>query len=82
MIGTPWETRESVDETISFAKELRAGKNSFFIATPYPGTELYQEFIKAGWRVPDNYAYYRHWGFDFTARRGEDPSTNPREFFN
>jgi radical SAM superfamily enzyme YgiQ (UPF0313 family) len=81
MIGTPWETRESVDETISFAKEIRASKSTFFIATPYPGTKLYEEFIKAGWRVPDNYADYRHWGFDFTAGRGEDPSSNPREFF-
>jgi radical SAM superfamily enzyme YgiQ (UPF0313 family) len=81
MIGTPWETRASVDETISFAKELRASKSTFFVATPYPGSELREAFIKAGWRVPDNYADYRHWIGDFTAKRGEDPSTNPREFF-
>ena len=49
MIGTPWETQTSVDETISFAKELRPSKSTFFVATPYPGTELRQAFIKAGW---------------------------------
>ncbi len=81
MMGTPWETWETVEETISFAKELRASKTTFFIATPYPGTELREEFIRARWRLPESYTDYRHWPSEFTARRGEDPSTNPREFF-
>lgn len=83
MIGTPWETRQTVEETISFAKELKATKNLFFVATPYPGTELREEFIKAGWRTPDKYSEYRH-AVDtrrFTLKCGEDPSSNPREFF-
>ena len=81
MIGTPWETQESVDETISFAKELRASISTFFVATPYPGTELRREFIKAHWRVPESYADYRQWASYFTAGPGEDVSTNPQGFF-
>jgi radical SAM superfamily enzyme YgiQ (UPF0313 family) len=60
MIGTPWETLDTVEETISFAKELRAIDNDFFIATPYPGTELREEFLKAGLPIPEDYDKYDH----------------------
>jgi len=55
MIGTPWETPETVEETISFAKELRSTMTLFFLAIPYPGSELREEFLKAGWNFPQDY---------------------------
>ena len=81
MMGTPWETQASVDETISFAKELRASISTFFVATPYPGTELRKEFIKAGWCLPESYTDFRQWSSHFTARPGKDPGLNLQECF-
>jgi radical SAM superfamily enzyme YgiQ (UPF0313 family) len=60
MIGTPWETPETIDETISFAKRLPSTGSTFFLATPYPGTELEEEFRRAGWPIPDDLDVYVH----------------------
>ena len=53
MLGCPAETVDSMEKTISLAKRLKADYASFNIATPYPGTELYQkerDRITVGWR--------------------------------
>jgi radical SAM superfamily enzyme YgiQ (UPF0313 family) len=83
MIGTPWETPQTVEETISFAKELRPTISLFFLAVPYPGTALREEFSKAGWPIPDNYDEYRHWTTSKGSllQRGRDESSNPQAFF-
>jgi radical SAM superfamily enzyme YgiQ (UPF0313 family) len=60
MIGTPWETPETIEETISFAKRLPSTGSTFFLATPYPGTELEEEFRRAGWPIPDDLDVYVH----------------------
>lgn len=41
MIGSPGETRETIQETIDFCKELNLEPEVIFFVTPYPGTELY-----------------------------------------
>ncbi|MCW4030045.1 MAG: B12-binding domain-containing radical SAM protein [Candidatus Bathyarchaeota archaeon] len=46
ILGFPGETKESVWETIRFVKELNPNDVGFYIATPYPGTPLYDE-VKA-----------------------------------
>ncbi|MBN1912819.1 MAG: radical SAM protein [Candidatus Omnitrophica bacterium] len=42
VIGLPTETKETVLETIEFARSLKLDYASFSIAVPYPGTELYE----------------------------------------
>jgi len=42
MMGIPGETEREIKETINFAKSLDVDFALFSIATPYPGTELYQ----------------------------------------
>jgi anaerobic magnesium-protoporphyrin IX monomethyl ester cyclase len=42
MFGNLEETEEDIRATIEFAKKLKASFASFNIATPYPGTELYE----------------------------------------
>lgn len=42
MIGLPGETKEQVLKTIDFTKRLSADIAQFCIATPYPGTELFE----------------------------------------
>jgi anaerobic magnesium-protoporphyrin IX monomethyl ester cyclase len=41
VIGLPGETKEHVQDTIDFAKSLDLDTVGFSIATPYPGSELY-----------------------------------------
>lgn len=41
MFGNPGETRESIEKTIRFAKELKPDLAFFNSLIPYPGTEVY-----------------------------------------
>lgn len=43
ILGIPGETKEQVEKTIRFAKELDPTLAQFTIFTPYPGTEAYED---------------------------------------
>lgn len=49
ILGHPGETAESIQDTIRFAIELNIDTAAFFIAIPYPGTDLYDMAIKNGY---------------------------------
>jgi len=54
VLGFPGETEKTARETIRFVKELNPDDVGFYVATPYPGTPMYDEVIKNGWlRVTD-----------------------------
>jgi radical SAM superfamily enzyme YgiQ (UPF0313 family) len=55
LFGVPGETKETIEETIEFAKELDADSTQFAIAIPHPGTEMYQQCIDNGWLVFDSW---------------------------
>jgi magnesium-protoporphyrin IX monomethyl ester (oxidative) cyclase len=42
IIGFPGETKEEIEETKNFAAELQCDWNQISIATPFPGTEMYE----------------------------------------
>lgn len=42
ILGLPWETKDTIQETIDFAKELDPDFVEFYLATPFPGTKLRQ----------------------------------------
>jgi hopanoid biosynthesis associated radical SAM protein HpnJ len=46
ILGLPGETRESIDKTIAFAKELDVHTIQVSVAHAYPGTELYDYVLK------------------------------------
>jgi len=48
VIGFPYETKEAIYETLRFAVESDLDFASFFIATPFPGTELLEIVKKEG----------------------------------
>jgi anaerobic magnesium-protoporphyrin IX monomethyl ester cyclase len=48
ILGLPGETKETIEETISFIKKTLPMSLEFNIATPYPGTELNRYFVKKG----------------------------------
>jgi anaerobic magnesium-protoporphyrin IX monomethyl ester cyclase len=42
MIGNPGETRETIEKTIEFSRKLDPDYARFCLATPFPGTEFYE----------------------------------------
>lgn len=48
ILGLPTETREDSLKTIQWAKDLRLDFAKFSLATPYPGTPLYQIAVQQG----------------------------------
>jgi radical SAM superfamily enzyme YgiQ (UPF0313 family) len=54
VLGFPGETEQTALETIGLVKELNPDDVGFYIATPYPGTPMYEKVIENGWlRVTD-----------------------------
>lgn len=51
LLGLPTETEEEMRATVRFACESRLHLALFFTPTPFPGTELYEMFRRAG-RLP------------------------------
>ncbi len=48
VIGSPGETREMMMETRDFVKDLPADAIAFFVAYPYPGTEMTNILLERG----------------------------------
>ncbi len=48
MIGFPTETKEEILQTIAFAKDLDVDVAQFMVATPFPGTEMWDIAKKFG----------------------------------
>ena len=54
VLGFPGETEQTARKTINFIKELNPDDVGFYVATPYPGTPMYEQVNKNGWlRVTD-----------------------------
>ena len=48
ILGLPGETKETITQTINFSKELPLDFAMFYIATPFPGSRLYENLKKQG----------------------------------
>jgi radical SAM superfamily enzyme YgiQ (UPF0313 family) len=49
ILGLPGETRETIQETLDFAKEIDPHTIQVSLAAPYPGTFLYRQAKENGW---------------------------------
>jgi hopanoid biosynthesis associated radical SAM protein HpnJ len=49
IMGLPGETRETIEETIRFARDLDPDSLQVSLAAPYPGTALHREARERGW---------------------------------
>jgi radical SAM superfamily enzyme YgiQ (UPF0313 family) len=49
ILGLPGETKETIEETIRFAREVDPHTLQVSIAAPYPGTYLYRQALENGW---------------------------------
>jgi hopanoid biosynthesis associated radical SAM protein HpnJ len=54
IVGLPGETRDTIRETIRFAREVNPHTIQVSVAAPYPGTELYRQAVQAGWLPGDD----------------------------
>jgi len=54
ILGLPGETRETIQKTVAFAKELDVETIQVSVAHAYPGTELYDFAVKNGFMVNGN----------------------------
>jgi anaerobic magnesium-protoporphyrin IX monomethyl ester cyclase len=68
MIGSPSETPDTIRQTIGFAKKLKVDFAQFAVTTPFPGTELYDMYMRERQdKIPwDSFVY-----------AGTDNSTTP-----
>jgi len=58
MVGNRGETRETLETTLRFAKELNPDTAQFFPIMVYPGTSDYAYFKEKGWIVTED---FRKW---------------------
>ena len=60
MIGNPGDTLESVMETIEFAREMKFANVAFYLALPYPKTELWDYAVEHGTFLQRDYTQFHH----------------------
>ncbi|MEM0058726.1 MAG: radical SAM protein [Candidatus Bathyarchaeia archaeon] len=58
ILGFPGETEETAWETVNFVKSLDPTDVGFYIATPYPGTPLYETVKAKGWLKTEDFDKY------------------------
>lgn len=58
MVGNRGETRDTLEKTLRFAKELSPDTAQFFPIMAYPGTSDYKYFKEKGWLVTND---FRKW---------------------
>ena len=49
ILGLPGETKETIQQTLDFAKEINPHTIQISLAAPYPGTFLYRQAKENGW---------------------------------
>jgi radical SAM superfamily enzyme YgiQ (UPF0313 family) len=70
IIGWIDETEDEIEATIRLAEEINADESAFCIATPYPGTELWNEAVRRGMSTSfeelSKFHYYKEVGFNMS----------------
>ena len=54
ILGLPGETKETIQETMRFAREMNPETIQVSLASPYPGTEFYDYAVEHGYIKPDD----------------------------
>ena len=54
ILGLPGETRETIEKTIEWAKDINPHTIQVSLAAPYPGTTLYRQAVDQGWLVEND----------------------------
>ena len=54
ILGLPGETRETIKETMRFAREMNSETIQVSLASPYPGTAFYEYALERGYMRPES----------------------------
>lgn len=66
IFGLPDDTDDSMRETLALALDLNCEFANFYSAMAYPGSNLYSDAIKKGWRLPERWSGYSQHSYDCT----------------
>ena len=58
VLGLPGETTETLNTTLNLALELDLDYAQFYCASPWPGSDLYQEATQEGWLLNHNWCSF------------------------
>jgi anaerobic magnesium-protoporphyrin IX monomethyl ester cyclase len=64
IFGLPYETEETMQETLNFAMENPTEMANFYCAMAYPGSPLYEQAISQGLSLPKSYSGYSQHSYD------------------
>jgi len=67
IVGLPGETRETIEETIRFAKSIDPHTIQVSLAAPYPGTRLYEQAVENGWLIGGGNGLIQGEGFQISS---------------
>ena len=67
IVGLPGETQETIEETISFAKEINPHTIQVSLAAAYPGTFLHKQATEKQWLLRDANSIVAHDGFQVSS---------------
>lgn len=79
ILGMPEENIETINNTINFAIKLDPTFAQFSIATPYPGTKLYDIAVRKGYLLTKDWSRYT--GIDPVMRILDVPTEKLKEMF-
>ncbi len=64
ILGLPEDDLTSMQDTINLAMELNCEFINLYCATSYPGSLLYTQAIREGWKLPDTWAGYSPYSYE------------------
>jgi hopanoid biosynthesis associated radical SAM protein HpnJ len=79
IMGLPGETKETIQETIKFAKEINPHTIQVSLAAAYPGTYLYKQATENGWLMKNPEGIVAQDGFQVSSI--EYPHLSHQEIF-
>jgi hopanoid biosynthesis associated radical SAM protein HpnJ len=53
IVGLPGETKQTIEQTMQYAREINPNTIQVSIAAPYPGTALFEQAAREGWLPMD-----------------------------
>jgi radical SAM superfamily enzyme YgiQ (UPF0313 family) len=64
IFGLPEDTHETMQRTLDLALDLNCEFANFYSAMAYPGSPLYEEAVRNGWRLPATWSGYSQHSVD------------------
>ena len=64
MFGLPDDDYTTMQETLCLAMDINAEWANFYTTMAYPGSKLYDEAMKKGWRLPEGWNAYSQYAYE------------------